>query len=278
MKRIIILLLAVIIAVVPIIVTAQPRYEAGFTFLVAVNGKNVSESSDYIYIYPGDVLDVSLKLKTNEDFYAGPFCTEIFFTQNALANSKLNWNTNSRFYKCCKTYSNFSLQNNNGAYFKVDMIPSSVDCKTSPNSLDEALLSMQFTAKGKDGDVAKVNLSPNSIRSAENPFGAMYLACFTQKGDLTGKRYDYGNEIVLDISKAQAVFKITNAGDANIDGSISSADALKIMQASAGLTELSSSQSKNADVDSNRRINSADGLAAMQIATGLRTINEIING
>ncbi len=278
MKRIMILLLAVIIAAVPVIVTAQPRYEAGFTFLVAVNGKSLSKNYDYIYIYPGDVLDISLKLKTNEDYYAGPFCTEIFFTQNTLDNSKLNWNTNSRFYKCCKTYSNYSLQNNNGTYFKVDMIPSSVDCKVAPNALDEALLSIQFTAKGKNGDVAKVNLSQNSIRSAENPFGAMYLACFTQKGDLAGKRYDYGNEIVLDISKAQAAFKITNAGDMNGDGGISAADALKIMQASAGLTELSTSQSKIADIDSNGKINSADGLATMQIATGLRTINEIING
>lgn len=278
MKRIMILLLAVVIAIVPIIVTAQPRYEADFSFLVAVNGKKLSKTYDYIYIYPGDVLDVSLKLKTNEDYYAGPFCTEIFYTQNTLENSKLNWNTNSRFYNCCKTYSNYSLQNNNGTYFKVDMIPSSVDCKVAPNELNEELLSIQFTAKGKDGDIAKVNLAPNSVRSAENPFGAMYLACFTQKGDFTGKRYDYGNEIVLDISKAQVAFKLTNAGDANGDGTISSSDALKIMQASSGLTELSANQTKIADVDSNGKISSADGLATMQIATGLRTINDIING
>ena len=277
MKRIIIALLVVALAILPIIVSAQPRYEASFSFSVAVNGKNVTADSEYIYVYPNDVLDISLKLKTNDDYYAGPFCTEIFFTENTLEKNNFNWNTTGRFYKCCKTYSNYSLQNNNGSYFKVDMIPSSVDCQSAPNALDESLLTIQFTAKGERNDVAKVNLSPNSVRSANNPFGAMYLACYTQKGDLNGTRYDFGDEIVFDLSKANVVFKITDAGDINGDNKISSVDALKIIQASAGVATLSEDQKIIADVDSNGKINSSDGLVTMQIATGLRTINDIKN-
>lgn len=278
MKRIIIVLLVAILAIVPIVVTAQPRYEANFSFSVAVNGKSVTKKSDFIYVYPDDVLDVSLKLKTNEDYYAGPFSTEIFFTEKTLESSNLNWNTNSRFYQCCKTYSNFALQNNNGSYYKVDMIPTSTDCKSAPNALDEALLTMQFTAKGKRDDVAKINLSQNSVRSEQNPFGAMYLACYTQNGDLSGKRYDFGDEIIFDLTQSQLVFRITDAGNMNGDEKISSADALKIIQASAGIAVLSEKEKIIADVDANGKINSADGLATMQIATGLRTINDIING
>ncbi|MBQ8783947.1 MAG: dockerin type I repeat-containing protein [Clostridia bacterium] len=278
MKRIIVATLAIVLAVLPIIVTAQPRYEANFSFKVSVNGKEVSTENEHIYVYNSDVLDVSLNLKTNDDYYAGPLCTEIFFSEDYLTNNTFTWNTNGRFYKCCKTYSNYLLQKNNGAYFKVDMIPTSADCSQAPNSLNESLLTMQFTAKGKRDDIAQINLDKNSVRNADNPFGAMYLACYTDNGNLNGERYDFGDEIILDLSKAKVKFKITDAGDVNQDGRISSSDALKIVQFSAGISSPDQQQKIIADVNSNGKINSSDGLAAMQIATGMRTINDIING
>lgn len=277
MKRIIIIALAVCLAFLPIIATAQPRYEASFSFSVAVNGDEVKTDTQYIYIYNFDVLDVSLNIETNEDYFAGPFCTELFFTEDFLIYNNFNWNTNSRFYNCCKTYSNYSLQNNNSAYFKVDMVPTSTDCESAPNALNETVFSMQFTADGKRDDVAQVNLDESSVRSSDNPFGAMYLACYTESGDLNGERYDFGDEILFDLSAANVKFKITDVGDVTQDGKITSADALNIIQCSTGMTTLNSEKERIADIDSNGKVNSSDGLAAMQIATGIRTINDILN-
>ena len=276
MKRIIIIVLAVVIAVLPIFVLAQPRYESDFSFLVSVNGKSTKTDTEYIYIYNKDIIDFSLNIKTNEDFFAGPFCTELFYTNEYLTEKIFNWNINSKFYNCCKTYSNFLLQDD-GCY-KIDMIPSSVDCKSAPNSLDETLFTVSFVSKGKRGDVAQIQIPKSSIRNEENPFGAMYLACYIDGGDFNGERYDFGDEIKIDVSQANVKFKITDAGDVNQDGKTTSADALNIVQKATGAVEFDQQKLTVADINSDGRVNSTDALGVLQVATGMKTINDILNG
>ncbi len=277
MKKAVIALLVIILAVVPLIVTAQPRYEAKFSFSVAVNGKPIKTDSEYIYVYNSDVLDVSLNVETNEDYYAGPLSTDIYYSDEFLKFNTFTWNTNGRFYSCCKSYSNYSLKDENVPYFKVDMIPTSTDCKSAPASLKESLLEVQLTAQGKRDDVAYVKLDESTVRKTENPFGSMYFACYTDNGNLNGNRYDYGNEIKMDLSQADVKIKITDAGDVNDDGRITSADSLRMVQHATGLVIISKEKSASADIDSNGKINSSDGLVAMQIATGIKTINDILN-
>ncbi len=278
-RKLIIVLLAVCIAILPIVVIAQPRYDADIDLKASVNGSDVKTDKDFIYLYNGDTIDISLFLKTNEDYYAGPFATEILFSGGVQYNS-FNWNTSSRFYSCCKTYSNLALKSASGnkeAHLKIDMIPTSADCSVAPSSLNESVVNMRFIAKGKNNDIGSIYLSDKSIRNTSNPFGETYLACYTDNGKLDGKRYDYGEAINFDLTNADIGIKITNAGDTNSDGNITSGDALNILQYSTGILSLSSEKLEAADTDRNGKINSSDSLAVLQIVTGLTTINDILN-
>ncbi len=274
MKRVIIVVLVVCLALLPILVIAQPRYTADIDLVASINGKTVQKNSEYIYLYNGDTVDLTLKLKTDENFYAGPFSAEILYTKNTLKYNTFNWNTSGKFYSCCKSYSNLSPKD---SLLKIDMIPSSADCKSAPNSLNESLLNMRFTATGSNDAVGKAYISSDSQRDTDNPFGTMYLACYPDNGRFDGDRYDYGEGISIDLSGASVQFKITNAGDANTDGKITSMDSLDILQYTTGMTQLNSNALKAADTDQNGKVNASDALAVLQITTGLTTINDIIN-
>ncbi|MBQ8227674.1 MAG: dockerin type I repeat-containing protein [Clostridia bacterium] len=277
MKKILIALLVLCIAFIPVLVIAQPRYEADFSLTVSVNGAEVKTIKDYIYVYDTDVLDVGLNLKTNEDFYAGPLSAEIHYTDSFLEYNDFDWNEYSRFYSACKSYSNLSLYQEEISFLKLDMIPTTDDCVKAPNLLNECLINIQLVANGKRDDVAQVYLDESTIRNRSNPFGSTYFACYTDNGDLAGNRYDFGSEIYLDFSKASIKFKITDSGDVNSDKRITSSDSLLIMQMATGIKSLDSHQAIVADVDSNGKVNSSDGLAILQISAGIRTINDILN-
>lgn len=277
MKKIIIVLLVVCLALVPVFVIAQPRYEAGFALSAGVNGVETATDSDYIYVYENDVLDIGFNVISNEDFFAGPLSVEIAFTDDYLSYSTFEWNKKSRFYSAGKSYSNLALKDEGQSFLKLDVIPTSVDCKQAPNALNETLVTMQFVAKGKRDDVAGIYFDESTIRNKDNPFGSSYFACYTENGSLTGKRYDYGNGIKLDFSQASLAFKITDAGDINGDKTITAVDSLMIMQYTTGIATLNSNQVKRADVNYNGKVNSSDGLAALQLSAGMNTINDIIN-
>ncbi len=273
MKRVLIVIMALIITIFPIVVsTAQPRYNAEFTFNVTINGKFVN-SSKKVYLYSGDKINISLNLKSGEDYFLGPFATKIFYSDNIKFDS-FNWNKSGRFYTSCKSYSNFK---NNDVFFKVDMIPTSVDAKQAVENVNESLLNINLTASGKRDDKAKIFIDSSTVRSTANPFGETYLACYTENGNFSGKRYDYGEGMVLNFDKAFADFIITDAGDVNSDDKRNSVDALSIIQYATGIIKYTESQKKAADVNNDNKVNSGDGLAVLQIATGLLTINDILN-
>lgn len=58
-------------------------------------------------------------------------------------------------------------------------------------------------------------------------------------------------------------------GDTDLNGKVNSADALKTLQASAGLVMLSDEAIASADVNADNRVNSSDALLILQYSTGL---------
>ena len=58
-------------------------------------------------------------------------------------------------------------------------------------------------------------------------------------------------------------------GDTDLNGKVNSADALKTLQASAGLVTLSDEAIASADVNADNRVNSSDALLILQYTTGL---------
>ena len=59
-------------------------------------------------------------------------------------------------------------------------------------------------------------------------------------------------------------------GDADCDGSITSADALNVLQIVTGLANMTDEQKNLADLDGDGQVTSADALIILQIVTGLK--------
>ncbi len=277
MKKFFIILLSLVLIAVPVLATAQPRYEAQFFFNVEINGISINTDKPVIYLAESDTIDISLNLKTNEDFFAGPLSTEIIYTEGSLYYNNFNWNTNGRFYSCCKTYSNFESRSDAENYFKLNMIPTSSDCSVAPSLLNEALVDMNFLTAGSNGDTAEIYIDENTLRTNDNPFGSMYFACYTDNGSFTGNRYDYGNELSIDLSKAHIKFKVTDVGDVDGDGVFSASDALSLIQCSTGLKDFTSTQNEKGDIDKDGSVTAADALSVLQLSTGLVCLDNILN-
>lgn len=276
---------------------AQAEYTADISFSLKENGGG--EVPEIIYVYPGESVTAFLNLKTSDGFFAGPFASQIFYSANGFEKADITLNTSGRFYSCCKTYTNLSPFNNISQsakdrlypaewndeqkqkyeFFNLNMIPTAADCTSAPGDLDENLLTLDltFSKKLSVGSRYEVFIAENSLRTEKNPTGGTYLSCYKNSGDLSGERYDYGDDITVNVNKAKLCFEITNVGDVNSDGRISAADALTVLQFSAGLVSLNEDAKEKSDVNRDGRINAADALSILQISAGLTRINDLLN-
>lgn len=276
---------------------AQAKYTADISLSLKENG--VAQASDVIYVYPGENVTVFLNLKTSDNFFAGPFASQIFYSVSAFDKIDITLNTSGRFYACCKTYTNISSFNDISQlakdrlyptdwsaekkqqyeFLNLNMIPTAADCTSAPGGLNEDLLTLGLKL-GKNlavGSRYDVFIAEDNLRTANNPVGGTYLSCYKNSGSLSGERYDYGEDISININKAKLTFEITDIGDVNSDGRITSVDALTVLQASAGLVSLNEDIKEKADVNRDGKINAADALSILQISSGLIKINDLIN-
>lgn len=276
---------------------AQPSYTANLS--ISYKDHNKFLSPGIIYVYPGEIVELYLNLKTSDNFFAGPFASQVFYSAKSFDNIDITLNTSGKFYSCCKTYTNLTLFNDlsdsaknrlyptnwgsdtrrNYEFFNLNMIPTAADCTVTPSGLDEDLLKVTVSV-GKNlsaGTDCEIFIAQQNVRSAQNITGSTYLSCYKDKGSLSGERYDYGDDISFDTSLARLTFKITNVGDVNADGKISSLDALMALQAACGIVILDKSQSTRADTNCDGKVNASDALSILQISTGLAKINNFLN-
>lgn len=283
-------------ALLPFSVSAQSIYNAEILFNASVNSRQAR--GETIYVYQGDTVGIDLTLKTNDGYYAGPFAAQIFYTADFFNNGSFDLNTSGSFYSCCKTYTDVRFsgkitdslkeklypsswnQQERAKYnfYNLNMVPTAADCKSTPDNLNEKIISLSFTIpNAPSGTEGKVFIPAEAIRTVDNPTGATYLSCYTKGGDVLSDRYDYGDKINVTVDSASVSFKITDIGDIDLNGRVTSADALRILQFTTGLVNLTDSEQIRAKITGSQKINSGDALAALQISVGIKQINDFLN-
>lgn len=276
--------------------SAQSIYNAEIVFNASVN--SAQAQGETIYVYQGDTVGVDLVLKTNNGYYAGPFAAQIFYTSGYFNNGSFNLNTSGRLYSCCKTYTDVGFsgaistslkdklypsswnqqKRETFEFYNLNMVPTAADCKNSPDNLAEKIISFSFTVpSAPSGTVGEVFIPRESIRTNDNPTGASYLSCYTDGGNVLSDRYDYGDKISLSVNSASVHFEITDRGDVDLNGRVTSTDALLILQFATGIITLTDSELSRAKIIGTPMPNSSDALAALQISTGIKQINDFYN-
>ena len=272
-------------------VSAAPIYTASFIL------DTDSDKNEIIYVNVNETVKVSLGVNTSEGYYAGPLAVPVFYTDSVLEAGSANLNISGRFYNCCKTYtsvvnsekltaeaaealypSDWSSQqkNANKAIYTV-MIPNKTDSDNTPDKLDEYLWTAEFKVRDAVGSQGNVFIPNECIRTEKNIDGSVYLARYSDGSDLSSKRFDYGMDMELDVSKAEITFQVTDLADVDNDKLISSADALLILKNSVDLAELDSDALLRADINQDNSVDSADAFCALKVSTGIDKINKYMH-
>lgn len=288
-KRITALVLTVVLVCAVSGVYAQPVFDASLK--LDTNIKN----SDVTYLTFNEAFDVQLKIKTGDNYFAGPFSAQVFYDNALLKSTAADFNKSSKLYTVSKSYcgatQSYSMTAANKAKFypvswastlkqsldfcNITMIPNPIDCTASPAGLDESIVSLHFTSGTKTGS-GRIFISADSIKSEANIPGETYLSCLTDSGKVLSKRYDYGTDAKLDLSAAELNFAVTDLGDVDANQKVNSSDALVILQSATGFKTLNDAETKRGDMNGDGSLNSLDALVTLQIATGLVRVNDII--
>lgn len=288
-KRVLALLITAVMVCAASGVSAQPLFNASLSLDSDI------KKSDVTYLSFNESFDVSLRLKTGVNYYAGPFSTQVFYTNSVLKNNSADFNKSGKLYSCSKTYSSAVDSNKMTApaknkYYPRDwgteqrkkydfcnliMIPNTQDCQTSVDHLDENIITMHFSSGTNTGN-GTVFVSSGSIKTVSNIYGETYLSCLTNNGKIVAERYDYGVDAAIDLGKAALSFTVTDSGDVDGNKKLNSSDALLILQHITQISEQSGEAAARCDLDGNGTVSSVDALGVLQISIGLVRINDII--
>ena len=272
-------------------VSASPLYSASLIL------KSNTGKSGIVYVNTNETISVSLNLNTSKGYYAGPFSSPVFYTDSVFTAENPILNTSGRFYSCCKSYTSVltseklapeALESLYPSSWKAQqikenkliytvMVPNSSDCKKTPDELNEALWTAAFKVKGAVNSQGSIFIPKECIRSSDNIDAPTYLACYSDGGDISSKRYDYGSDLNIDVSQAEIKYQVTDKADVDNDKSVSSSDALLILQHSVELIRLDDKSFTRADLTKDGKLASDDALAVLSISTGVTTINNYMH-
>lgn len=289
LKRIIALILSAVVVCTASGVYAEPVFNASLSLNTDI------KNSDITSLSYNEAFDVTLNLKTGKNYFAGPFSTQVFYTNSVLKNTSADFNKSGKLYSCAKKFSDASqsysmkskakekfypadwdsASKNKYDFCNITMVPNSEDCTVSPESLNETIITLHFSSGTNTGS-GTVFISADSVKSTSNVNGETYLSCLTDGGKVLSSRYDFGSDAALDLNGASLSFTVKDSGDVDNNKKINSSDALMIMQHITQIRTQSGSALKRCDINEDNLTNSADALAALQLATNLMRLNDII--
>lgn len=266
------------------------------------SSKTVYNSTDgkTINVYPGQVVWVTMHLKTGSKYYAGDLQAYLFYTTNIFKSTDQGsgcyiWDTEGKYSGICSrigapfskmvesaissTYPSSwsSSQKSAHGFYSVVMYPNPNITTTVKANIDDDLVTFPIYVKSdaKVGTTGSIYIPEEMIKSSDNPNGKFMLSNYADNGNTLGQNVSYAKDFAIDISAAKLNFVVCDRssmiGDIDGDSKINSNDALLVLQAATGKTTLSEKQKTLADVNKDTQINSSDALAILQYATGFIT-------
>ncbi len=266
---------------------------SGLTVYNSTDGKTIN-------VYPGQVVWVTMHLKTGSKYYAGDLQSYIFYTTNIFKSTDQGeacyiWDTDGKYSGICSTTGapfskmvaeaiaetypagwSASKRSAHG-FYSIIMYPNANATTVVKANVDDDLVTVPIYVKSdaKVGSTGSIFLPEEMIKTVKNPERKFMLSIYSDNGNILGKNISCSNDYGINVSKAKLNFvvcaKSEKTGDVNNDSKINSNDALMVLQSSTGKLTLSSKQTSLADVNKDKKVNSSDALKILQFATGIIT-------
>ena len=230
---------------------ASDAYKATWTLKTSVYNAASSESADAanytkggstvydsanttnVEVKPGQVVWVTVHLKTGSSFYTGDLQTKVYYNNSIFQSAKENnfiFNDAGKYNKVCNTrmggaYSEMTDEAKKNGYpsnwndskkksyefYSLIMIPK--PGKTAPTSVDEDLVSFPIYVKSnaKAGSTGEVIITQEDLRTSKNPTG-LFILSYYENGDTTKAAKPYLDAITHDTSKAKITYTVAGGG------------------------------------------------------------------
>lgn len=256
-----------------------------------------SKDGKTINVYPGQVVWVTVHLKTGSKYYAGDLQAYVFYSTNVFKSTDQStgcyvWDTEGKYSGICtRSGAPFSKMTDKAKkavypagwsdskkkaneFYSIVMYPNPNITTTVKANVDDDLVTIPIYVKSdaKIGEKGSIYLPSEIVRSSSNTSGIFMLTNYPD-GNTLGSNVPFAKDFAIDLSKAKLDFvvceKNSSVGDVNGDSKVNSNDALLVLQAATGNAKLSSKQKAQADVNKDTKVNSGDALLILQFATGL---------
>lgn len=185
-----------------------------------------------IGVYPGQVVWVTMNLKTGSSYYAGSLSAHIFYNTKIFTSTNQSsgcyiWNNTDSYPKICtklgspfsKMVDSFkernypsnwsSAQKSASEFYSVGLAPDASKSLTTYANVDCDLVTVPIYVKSnaKVGDSGSIFMTGDDQRTTKNTNGLFFLGYF-EKGDLLKTEVTRSDKINFDLSATQLNFVV----------------------------------------------------------------------
>lgn len=200
-----------------------------------------SKNAPVVSVYPGQVVWVTLRLKTGSSYYPASLQAQIYYTNGIFESTNLAsgksyiWNRTDKFSKICyqngapfakmtesykaTTYPDSWSDSKKASteFYSVVMYPDPSVTNQSVANIDEDLVTVPIYVKSnaKAGSTGSVFITDDDMKSKSNPSGNFILSYY-ENGDMTTSMVSYSDKISFDTSKGEIKFKVADKNAADV--------------------------------------------------------------
>ncbi|MBQ7595407.1 MAG: Ig-like domain-containing protein [Clostridia bacterium] len=208
-----------------------------------------SKNTPTVSVYPGQVVWVTLHLKTGSSYYPASLQAQIYYTNNILESTNLAggksyiWNKTDKFSKICyqngtpyaKMTDSYKATNYpetwsdekkaSTEFYSVIMYPDPNVTTQSVANIDEDLVTVPIYVKSnaKAGAAGSVFITGEDMKCKKNPTGKFILSYY-ENGDMTTAMVSYSDKTSFDTSKGEIKFVVADKNASAMSVSPSSLD------------------------------------------------------
>lgn len=187
-----------------------------------------SANTSNITVKPGQVVWVTLHLKTSSNFYPGELTTYVFYSNSIFTSAKESnfvWNTNGSYTNLCdntaNVYSKMTEKFKSKGYpskwsdatkkanefYAIVMIPDV--SQKAVATVDEDLVSFPVYIKSdaKAGSTGEIYITQDDLCTESNKNGKFELNYY-ENGDMSKDSVQYSKNVTHDTSKAKITFTV----------------------------------------------------------------------